>query len=434
MKIKIENEVFNIKMEKGLFITLFLIFGLFMVPFTFGILTTITVESPTNATLFTSEPIFNITTNDTAVNTSYYFNGESAVALINDTTANTSWSNSSALSLADSPFDGFNNVTFSATNTTSTIWSNTSLTAGYTFFKLDSASPIIDTLTLDFRNTTDNTTLEGGNYLNFTFNASEREYRTIYVTIYLPNGTVVNSTVTPTSLTTTENRFVSVNISGADLPIDGLYQIEAHVEDSSARDTAGTNQSIIVTRLKADVFNLVTWNENITLSGISDRIPNLTSVSIYDNRIGFKNFTTFTIGTSTNQNVAVNESLNSTYLLPSSDLLLIRIFQTGAYGNTNVTLETGGWNLVGLVTTLTLNESMYATDAYVNITLGAADFNNVTYASWYNGTSGLFCSAFQSFTITSCSGFTVTGITIREDSGLWILTNDNMTVNRTLLT
>lgn len=384
---------------------------------------TITDNKFTNATAYDTFPGFNITTTTNQSACDYYWN-ETITNLTIDV-ENTTFVNASAFAAPpETAYGKWHNITYICYDGLGNTSQYVEDSSNYIYVAIDNTNPTCANEDLTIEDAT-----SGGNYINFTFNTSDKNPNTYWVKIYHPDDTT--GTKSATYKSGTENRWVEANLANTELSQDGKYYLEANARDDVSRNGTGTNQTYLVSHLVAGEWNQIVINNNTNLSDISSMVPNITHVAIYDNRIGYKNFTTFTVGTATHGDVIASCSLNATYIKTNEDVAFIRPYYN-TYETTNITLWTGGWNYIGMVNDKTLNETMYA-DVYNNATVGSGNTTNVTYTSWFNSTSGLFCTARRGFTVTSCPGFDVTDITARPDDGLWILTNQNLTMNRSAM-
>uniref|UniRef100_A0A6H1ZRK1 Uncharacterized protein n=1 Tax=viral metagenome TaxID=1070528 RepID=A0A6H1ZRK1_9ZZZZ len=377
----------------------------------------------TNGTIYDAFPGFNITLNDSLAYCDYYFN-ETVTSMSNSSGVRTEYINSSVFTPAESPYDEWHNVTYKCQDAFGNVSEYIRIASNYTYIKVDRTNPTVANEIVTIENAT-----TGGNYLNFTFNTSDRNPDIYWIREY---HDAITSTIASTLKYGTENRWVETNLTNTTITVDGKYFFEANARDDVNRNgTSSANQTYLASYLESGEWNQVVFNENITLANIASKVPDITHVAIYNNLISYKNFTTHTVGTATYADIQINSSLNATYIKTNEDVLLIRPYYN-FYETANITLWTGGWNFIGMVNKKSLNTTMFA-DVYSNATVGAGDSNNVTYASWFNSTAGLFCTGRRGFSATSCPGFDSTDIYGKEDDGLWILSNHNLTMNRSAM-
>lgn len=236
------------------------------------------------------------------------------------------------------------------------------------------------------------------------------------------------------------------NLAGSEIRlVDGLFRVAGRGEDWRAGTIGYTsNVSLVKTNLtSSSKQSIVAWYQNLTLNNITRFIPNVTSVSVFDNRWGWKNFTTCVVGVSTNCDLNVTGSLNVTLIRTSQNLVLLRHYtDEGIIRGKNHTVQTGGWNLIGVRSIINdLNQTMQnqSRNAYFNASAGI-DFldltANITHVSFYNNSfqSGRHCTGFRNFSYTSCTPtFNLSNIVVPEGSGMWMLFSHNYSFNSTNL-
>lgn len=387
-----------------------------------------------------------------------------------------------------------------------------------------------------------------GNYVNYTFNASDANANRAYVKIFKPDGTTAELNAISKSAALGVGiktyRIWEVNITPQYLDKDGVYRFQASLVDQVGRvGNESANNTLLVNNLKANKWNAIAFTESMTLGNISSWSRNISYVSMYWNQFGNKNFTTYKAGMTTYRDNGVNSSANATLIYPNDDITLVRKITntTMGYltlGNDLLALTTGGWNFIPVdlninstarnellgqrrfslydvmfadactnkttqtypsnvtLTVGTVNETLVLSNAtwipiaFTNrkitsiVSVGNATheiypwnasmvgtFNethikltevhiadavgeigwglrynvsyiwvenyalancaNITYTSYNNVTTDKWCSAKRGMNATSCSGFTSATISPPLGSGLWILTNVNMSINRT---
>ena len=482
----------------------------------------ITNVTPIGGSFQSANISLNITVNETMANcffmAGYTNNTQTALTSMTNGSASHLWfTNASHFSNTPSTYDGWHNLTFYCNDSFGNgTWYNTSATSGWLLYRSDIIVPVVNDTLFFISNST------SGNWVNFSFLVTDTYINSTYMVIYKPDATTAEKNATYIRNRTTDNtsRYYQVNLTSSDLALDGVYVIGLRSVDSGGLIGNSTNTTLVVTNLKSGKWNLVTFNNNITMGNIPSLVYNISYVSIFDNRLGYKNFTTFQAGLSTNSGTMVNETLNATMVYSVANVVLIRNYSRGIWNipsAANVTLMTGGWNYVGFSGTnsTNLNASIYGhncgnvtyrvTNASITFTGNGtgntsntnltasypkivriisvgngstallagnytynetymwflwsgyplySDINvtnvaynvtydgtfdlvtqpycaNITYSSWYNGTN--WCSAKSGWNITSCgSGYGPLDITIRAGSGLWLLTNQNMTFNRSV--
>jgi len=387
--------------------------------------------NPNNATNYTGA--YGVTLNisvspdNNASVCSYDFgftNNTVTTAFVTNMTNSTSNSfhNASAVGIPDdSALNGWHNVTFRCYNGSD--WYNETV-----LFGLDSTNPSIDNINYNISNQT-----SGGHSVNYTFNVTDRHTRMCGVRIYDPWGEMTNVTGTLLDGSNVEDGRCDVDISSSEFSFNGNYTLEPWAQDYLDLNGTGTNLSVNVYKLAVG-WNHVSISDNVTLSSIANNMTNVSYVSVYDNL--YKNYTTFTTGSSTNANFRTN-STNATYIYVSENVTMIRVYHTDNFCR-NMSLyktSTSGWNQMGVRTSVSLNQTMYNSTGpiykYDNTLNASFTSENITYVSYRNATLGKYCSARRGFTATSCSPeFNVTDIKPARGEAIWILVNENITYDR----
>ena len=393
-------------------------------------MTVTSVNPSVNLTNYTTnELVLNVSTSNAAskcVALIGYNNGTADESwLMTNGTSNTTWVNASTFNPnSDSHFNDYLNLTYRCENGTAGIYWNSSVW----YFGFDSTSPVIDGETYSYSNTTD------GNQIVFTFNVTDNNTDNCAVRIINPTGSV-EKTVDGTMLERAEDARCNVTLSPSDFLYNGNYSLEAWAEDE--QDNTGvttSNESIMIYKMKTG-WNLITIYENKTLAEIASMVENISYVSSWDNLA--KSYTTFTVGSSTNGAHTANAT-NATYVYANEDLTLMRDYDPVDSKWQNVTLyktSTSGWNQMGVMNRMTLNNTLYNSTGSIFKYDGTHDTAytsaNITYVSYYNTTLGKYCSARRGFTATSCSpDLNVTDITLDRGQALWVLIDANITYDR----
>jgi len=316
------------------------------------------------------------------------------------------------------------------------LWHNYTLyenavSQGTRFFRVDSTVPTIvgtPTFTLGNKST-------GGNYINVTFNVTDANPSSCKVRLYYGDGKILNATSEVSYNSTPQWAWCFVNVTPSDVTKDGYVEIVPTAQDQAGNENiSGTNQSYIFYRLKTG-WNIITGYENKTLSQIAGEFTNVTYVSVFDNRPDMKNFTTFTVGGSTNSGIGSNHSSNysygAAYIYVNADVVSMRRYYAPPAAWQNVTLyanSTAGktdWNLLGVTkqltnlnTTLTGNVCTNTTGAIVG-----ANCANLTWMSFYSIQEAKPCSFYRGRLATSCS-LTSDQYNLTRGDALWIAVQD----------
>ncbi|MBU0470784.1 MAG: PGF-pre-PGF domain-containing protein [Nanoarchaeota archaeon] len=202
-------------------------------------LTSVNVISPTTNQNVSGVILLNATTDQEAVNVTFYWYDASDgsldfnITIYNDTSSDTVFENASFNTALLS--DGIYNLTINATNSTGSVVSNTSVTG----ITVDNTAPVVTLINSSF-NTTDTTP-------SVTFNFTDTVFATASCVLYL-NGTAYN-TSTVNNATNTE---LTVNTTLS----DGSYSANVNCTDSSSNEGNSSSITVIVdTRVPVTTFN-----------------------------------------------------------------------------------------------------------------------------------------------------------------------------------
>lgn len=349
-----------------------------------------------NATFYNTGRSINVTTNQTLSKVTAYIN-ETISLVLTARLDNTEFGNSSQVSYNQTDFwVGWDNITYLGEDGFGNrSWSNfTARGYNQTFFFIDTISPTIDHFAAEIYNSTGPTALlQPGNYLRIIVNISDNSTDNATLQVWnLYDNTSSRYTMlfhNSSNFTTgignqtgigagelrsnTMSSWFKLNMSGENITRDGMFRFKIiNVYDKAGNTANGTsNITYVFTNISATYHIPLVIYDNKTLSEIATTLPNITHVSTYDYREGFKNFTTFTVGSSTNANTLVNGSLNVTVIRINTSIAMskfIRLYTEPPANaiSQNISLEEG-WSLFSFVTSIVLpyNGTMYS-DVYIN--------------------------------------------------------------------
>lgn len=395
-----------------------------------------------NNSVRSTRPIMNISVYDNATNCTFNFDSRGLNGSMMQSPAKEPyrvyWTNASALNFPETAYGEWHNITYQCQDSCGNVTNSSRY-----FFKLDLTSPTISgTPTFALGNKS-----AGGNYLNVTFNVTDKNPLGCGVRLYYKDGTIINASGDYSYNNTPEWAFCYINVTPEDIEKDGYaVVVPAANDDAGHRDISWTNQSWVFYRLKTG-WNIITGFENKTTAQMASEFTNITYVSLWDNLN--KSFTTYTTGGSTNSGLASNLSTRygagAVHFYVNDDVVSMRRHYAVAdswYNATlyhNTTTTKSSWNLVGITSNLTdLNNSLiFKFDLCVNSTGGnyssKSYCNNViTWTSWYDIQNGQTCSFYRNRLATSCSGIKSTELNASIGDALWIAVSDsnNVTLNR----
>lgn len=453
MLVKVKLSDWSFRVPASL-LTIFSLFFMFLAIFSFAQVS-FTAESPTNATIYNATIIdydnstgiwFNITTNVSLMGTCIFdiglTNGTFSAnqTMTNDTT--THFYNNTIITLIPSGYGQWHNTTFYCNESGAYNASDTLL------FKIDTYNPGVDYL---WNFTRTNSTAD--EWINITFNFTDRNPDTCGIYAYEEDGTRTWITGVRTPDAETANctvRLFGENLTKASTDyISGDLIIEHFGNDTVDRNVySATNESALITKLIASKWNLVTFSDlnstgtvtdNVTVDSIANSIPGVTYIAVFDNRPGWKNYTTYGISTPTVNNDTTVHVGQAMYVYMSSEAFYIRknYLSDGTVKDTysNISLHTEGWNMAGLFKDKTMNETLYLCSYPQAGDCGDSDYLNVTYISWYNASESAYVTCQRGF--YNCTGIgggadtRVETITIPKAYAIWLNVANNITLNMT---
>jgi len=426
---------------------------------------TITDNSLSNLTVYAGEPKLNLTINNTVSYCYYSLNKTAGVAMSNASGVRTSYINSSALTWIESTYNGYHNLTYYCTDAYgNTSWKNSTAAMVNIQFKLDETNPAIPF-------TKYNGSLYNNNSIwNFTFNFTDRNFDRCGIRYYNNSGYsdtpqyFYGTYPTPVAVVDDANTnctvlFNNTAMSSVFSLVNGRFRIEGWANDTAGNVGLSANVTGVSTLLSAG-WNLITFvganftTHNMTVyEFVRNNVKNATSVSVFSNTYG--NYTTYiTSLSSINNDTKLYPGL-AVYVYVTSNTWLINpdwTVSTGGWilpGNAteNVTLylnytdkNSTSWNQIGLLNNVTMNRTLYACSANManneSARAGTCPLAavNISYASWYNASSGYYITCKQGLSICSGTTLTPTQIILPEGTAVWILPNVNQTIlNRTAI-
>jgi len=443
-----------------------LLFLIFLIPIVLVLATTaptITVVLPVNDTVYSYRPGLNISTSVNSQWCAYTVNETAPIRMTNGTgTGNTTWVNSSALAWADTSYgtsyDDYYNVSFTCTNASDVVWSNTSTTAGVLYFKIDTTYPQMSFEDKNYTTKSGSVSTSGGTTWDFAFNFTDNSYDKCGLRYYkapltsttpeILNGTYSGMTDGYASNASCNIDFDPETDLKSSLLVDGKFILEGWGSDlGNHYNYTTTNITGVMTKLYTG-YNFLTFtganatHENETVGQfVSNHFASGTIVSVWSNVYG--NYTTYSSSVPTTNNDTVLYPGLGIYVYTASNKYLISPEYLPDSGDSteNVTLwlndsvKSTPWNQMGLLSNTTINSTFYACTH--NGTVGVYNSDecppillNVTRISWFNESSGLYISCKRGFTVCA-GGAKPSEVVLPEGSAVWVLTDANITLNRT---
>lgn len=327
-------------------------------------------------------------------------NGTSYAWVDLNSTDNLTWYNASAFTTGiDSAVNDSHTMDYRCNDTTG-MYTGTQIS-----FKVDSTSP-----TYTWNNAT-----RSSSVASFVAAVTDNTTVTCTGTLYDRLG-VSQATLTGTNGgEDTSSQTCTYSIQGSSVGSDGAFNVEATVIDGASNSATKSNKSAVLQTLTAG-WNVISWADaKQNLSAICSDITGCTQTSWYNNTA--RTFTTYSaVVPSVNAgiNVSIGENL---HIYVSADTYLIMNDHYSSVADENQSIS-DGWNILSLTQNATLNTTLYSSD-------------NITWASKYDQDTGKYYTCSKS--LTKCAGTTSGAIDIELELGtaVWILSNDNVSINRT---
>lgn len=353
--------------------------------------------------------------------------------------------NTTILIWSDSYYNGYNNVTVMVNDSfNNRSWANDTATRLPIRFKVDTLAPTLDNMTDSIGNYTGN--IVNSSLLNFTFRVKDNNTISCQAEVYYEGIRYLNISGYPTSVQTNDTIMCNVNITNQ-VARTGNVTLYARATEMGF-DRTNTTSRYAAREFNVydlyDGFNYLTIFQNQTLGEICRSFQanaSVQSCSIWN--ASRQAFTTFTVGNSANANIAVNATANATIVNLDSNATFVYYREwndTFASWNnfTANTTGTGRWNIMPLLNTTNMNRTVHMCTAD-NVASGIvstwcgnnATFQNITSASFFNSSAGLYCSTVKGNSAVSCSPFNVSIMTLYRGTSVWVNVNINGTINRT---
>ncbi len=322
-----------------------------------------------NNSIFSYIPALNITiVSDSATNCTFDINATGAQSSLMAQSPNRGfWSNYSENVWADTAFGESHNITYNCTDSAG----NYSSSASHIYFKIDTVIPIFSAPA--FGSIGNYST--SGNIIPVWFNITDENPSHCGLSLFYGSGNRrnISSEVSYSIAANTYN--CSINVTPSDIVEDGYVEVTPLTRDAAGNENTTANQSYIIYRLKTG-WNTVTFYENKTLAQIAGMFPNVVYISVFDNRDNMKNFSTYTVGGSTNSGLISNLSSNygygAVYVYVSADTVIMSRYYAPPTAwltlnlSSNSTSGKTAWNLVGVTKQLTDLNATVMKDACSN--------------------------------------------------------------------
>lgn len=326
-------------------------------------------------------------------------------------------------------------------------WTNATGTSAFKF-GIDITNPIALAPTFRVHNDTTETTI--GNYFNATFSLLDNNPATCGIT-YVNGNDEVPRNITGALRNPGASSTCDVRVHAENFTIDGNFTIlNTWANDAFNRSitnqTSATRQ-MVVQKLIAGQWNMVSLTgNNLTMATLGGTMPNITAITIFNSRIGFKNHTQWDFGSAANANLQVNTT-NGTFVFldGSTDAVFIQNFTSHALNvphsnflahSTNSSLK--GLNTLPIWANVTLNNTLYGCTNVGQVSFGNTNgrtcnntYQNISRVIWWDAANTRYCGASQGSQISSCRDYRVTNLTLQKGDSVWFQVNGNVTLNFT---
>jgi hypothetical protein len=264
-------------------------------------------------------------------------------------------------------------------------------------------------------------------YINLTYLITDANAKECYANLWPKNNLTSMKTVTGTMYPfNTTNTTCQVSVRGSDLGYPGVFTIQPNATDGVFYAVGANVSNVSATYIYGAAYNLIGADRNTTLYDVGAMDSEITSVSVYSNQN--KNYTSYVVGVTTNNNTVVAEG-DAVY-----------IYLGGTRGDTkyltrkwkvsitdamlNKTMWTG-WNQVGVINQTRINLAQYMDLSIYNKTKNE-NSQEVVYASFYDAQAKIYRTQRESFTYSPTYNMTY-------GMGLWIYLNGSAAGNYSVL-
>ena len=210
-----------------------------------------------------------------------------------------------------------------------------------------------------------------------------------------------------------------------DMNAEGPFYMTYTVTSDAGNVSFGGNQTGVYKALKTG-WNLMTWTDvNITVSDACEQVDGCSQVSLFNNT--GKRFQTYSTSTPSVNNGSNFTAGDAILMYVSEDTEAIMNENLPDYNGpgTNISVSTVGWNTFGLVNNGSINSTLYAT-AY-------SGQQNITWVSYFNASSEKFYTCPRAYLMCTSTTRNARAIQTNLGDALWVLTDANVTINRSYL-
>lgn len=316
-----------------------------------------------------------------------------------NSTDNKTWYNASAFTTAiDSAVNTYFNISYRC-NDTSGLYESSNIP-----FKVDSTNPVL----------TVNNLTRSSSVASLIVGVSDTTSVTCSANLYDNAGTS-KGTITGVLSGTTASKNCTYAINGAEIGLEGTFNIEPVVTDEAGNigtlaNKTGINKDLLVG------WNVATWTDaQKNLSTICAEISGCTSLSWFNNTA--KTFTTYSTSVpsvNAGHNIGIGDNL---FLYVTSDTYLIMNDHLGSVTSENISLYVG-WNVFTGTQNASLNTTLHA-------------HSNISWASKYDVSTEKYMTCSKDPVICTGTSDAAQDINIPKGIPSWVLSVGNVSVNRT---
>ena len=274
-------------------------------------------------------------------------------------------------------------------------------------------------------------------YISIIANVTDNHTDTVKVYIFMNDNSSISYILNRISILNVTNNY-TMNITN--ISQDGTFILQIWANDTFGNSAwSSVNYSGMVNYLPAKQWSLVTFtgplsDESVGVMNFTQRLPGVTSVSVFDNAFYYKKFTTFTITAINTNNYTAIIRNNATWVYSTQNIYW---FRNSSFNTTklNFSLEVGQlnssgiankthFNLIGVQFPRTMNFTMHMIDYKKTGVAGDETLANISYVSWYNNSASVFVTCFYNFTYCGGSDANASEIVPPISDPIWIFMKD----------
>ena len=358
---------------------------------------------------------------------------------LNDTTVlRTAWAklgtNVTNMTMTNTTEAWYVNLTIPVTTVNDTLagqWNNYTVTINHTgnytygtfrMFKKDTIAPTLSAVVSPAL--ANNTT---HSWLGMSFTVNDNTTQGCYLNVFDNSNTLYQYGSANTS-TDQQPTACTIRYAANSTVPDGNLTLRILGNDSIGRNVT-QDFPMLQTTLRANSWNFIGYGDslNLSLKTLIETLPDATQATVFDNTAQNKTYTTYQKSLT-----QVNNNSNATAggvlgIYTTASFTLLRNQTSFNTSLSNVSLQTGGWNLLSVYRTISMNETMF-------MDVNSTGNTSITQISIFNVTSGYWVSCIRSLSLCTGNPNTTdpTTMNINQGYGVFALTNANLTLNRSV--